>query len=288
MVLKPEKKVKFHILANDIHLHLCKRLRNKSQRESGQIMKSDKTLILCSCDNSITYVPEAFKSQGFDDVICTDQLCGSDLDVAVAALTQRDQVVFACEQQAQIFEQLTEELQSEQSLKASLDLIDLQDRAGWTGENEKGAWVQAKQLALLADATLDRPGTKIREISSAGTCLIIGKDESVLPFAETLGQELAVTCVIQTAPKRVSPSASYDLAVGQICSISGGLGAFDVTFENFSTLVATGRNATQFTTPKDQASSTCDIVIDLVSDESILAAEATRDGYLRAPNARPA
>ena len=51
-------------------------------------MKSDKTLILCSCDNSITYVPEAFKSQGFDDVICTDQLCGSDLDVAVAALTQ--------------------------------------------------------------------------------------------------------------------------------------------------------------------------------------------------------
>ena len=81
-------------------------------------MKSDKTLILCSCDNSITYVPEAFKSQGFDDVICTDQLCGSDLDVAVAALTQRGQVVFACEQQAQIFEQLTEELQSEQSLKA--------------------------------------------------------------------------------------------------------------------------------------------------------------------------
>ena len=43
----------------------------------------------------------------------------------------------------------------------------------------------------------------------------------------------------------------------------------------------------EFTTPKDQASSACDIVIDLVSDESILAAEATRDGYLRAPNADP-
>ena len=49
---------------------------------------------------TVSPVPEAFKSQGLDDVICTDQLCGSDLDVAVAALTQRDQVVFACEQQA--------------------------------------------------------------------------------------------------------------------------------------------------------------------------------------------
>lgn len=251
------------------------------------MMKTNKTLILCSCDKSISYDPDKFRSQGFDDVIRTDQLCGDDLDVAVAALTERDQVVFACEQQAQVFEQLAEELQAEQALKASLDLIDLRDRAGWTGESEKAVWVQAKQLALLADATLDRPGTKVREVSSAGTCLIIGKDESVLPFAETLGKELAVTCVIQAPPKRVTPSASYDLAVGQIHSLSGGLGAFDVTFDNFSTLVATGRGATQFTTPKNQANSTCDIVIDLASDASMLAAEATRDGYLRATNSDP-
>ena len=60
-------------------------------------MKNDKTLILCSCDSSITYAPEAFKSQGFDNVVCTDQLCGSDLDVAVAALTELDQVVLMAE-----------------------------------------------------------------------------------------------------------------------------------------------------------------------------------------------
>ena len=84
-------------------------------------------------------------------------LCGQDMDVAVAALTQRDQVVFACEQQARIFEQLTEELHAENALQASLDLIDLRDRAGWTGPGEKIKQVEAKQLALLADATLDRP-----------------------------------------------------------------------------------------------------------------------------------
>lgn len=247
-------------------------------------MKTNKTLILCSCDHSIKYNPEAFKARGFDDVITTDQLCGQDMDVAVTALTQRDQVVFACEQQARIFEQLTEELQAENALQASLDLIDLRDRAGWTGANEKPKQVEAKQLALLADATLDRPGTKVREVASNGTCLIIAKDASVLSFAETLGEELAVTCVLEQSPEEIRPSAHYDLAIGQIQSVSGGLGAFDVVFNQFSTLVATGRGASQFTTPRDAASSTCDIVIDLVSEESLLAAEATRDGYLREPH----
>lgn len=256
-----------------------------NEKNSPTNMKTNKTLILCSCDNSLKYDPEAFKSQGFDDVILTDQLCGNDLDVAVAALTQRDQVVFACEQQSQIFEQLTEELHAENALKASLDLIDLRDRAGWTAQNEKESVVEAKQLALLADATLDRPGTKAREVTSSGTCLIIAKDASVLSFAETLGEELAVTCVLEKQPTSVSPSRNYDLAIGQIQSVSGGLGAFDVTFTQFATLIATGRGATQFTPPKETASSHCDIVIDLVSEQSLLAAEATRDGYLRAPNA---
>jgi ferredoxin len=247
-------------------------------------MKTNKTLILCSCDHSIKYNPEAFKSQGFDDVITTDQLCGQDMDVAVAALTQRDQVVFACEQQTRVFEQLTEELQVENALQASLDLIDLRDRAGWTGADEQTKHVEAKQLALLADATLDRPGTKVREVASNGTCLIIAKDASVLSFAETLGEELAVTCVLEQPPQEIRPSAHYDLAVGHIQSVSGGLGAFDVVFNQFSTLVATGREASQFTTPRDSANSTCDLVIDLVSEESLLAAEATRDGYLREPH----
>ncbi|MAW24414.1 MAG: ferredoxin [Gammaproteobacteria bacterium] len=115
--------------------------------------------------------------------------------------------------------------------------------------------------------------------------MIIAKDSSVLPFAETLGDELAVTCVLEKPPANTSPSGKYDLAIGQIQSVAGGLGAFDVAFTQFATLIATGRGATQFSAPKDTASSSCDIVIDLVSEQSLLAAEATRDGYLRAPSA---
>ena len=108
--------------------------------------------------------------------------------------------------------------------------------------------------------------------------MIIAKDSSVLPFAEILGDELAVTCV-EKPPANTSPSGKYDLAIGQIQSVAGGLGAFDVAFTQFATLIATGRGDTQFSPPKDTASSTCDIVIDLVSEQSLLAAEATRDGY---------
>ena len=143
------------------------------QKDSPTTMKTNTTLILCRCDGSLKYNREAFERYDFDDVIITDQLCGNDLDVAVAALTEREQVVFACEQQAQIFEQLTEELSAENALKSSLDLIDLRDRAGWTAKNEKDGLIEAKQLALLADASLDRPGTKAREVTSSGTCLIL-------------------------------------------------------------------------------------------------------------------
>ena len=113
------------------------------QKDSPTTMKTNTTLILCRCDGSLKYNREAFESYGFDDVIVTDQLCGNDLDVAVAALTEREQVVFACEQQAQIFEQLTEELSAENALKSSLVLIDLRDRAGWTAKNEKDGLIEA-------------------------------------------------------------------------------------------------------------------------------------------------
>ena len=248
-------------------------------------MKQNKTLILCSCDKTLNYNVDSFKNEGFDDVILTDQLCDSDLDIAVAALSQKEQVVFACEQQANIFDRICDELRDKDSLTGSLGLIDLRDRAGWSKATENPLHIEAKQKALLADAQLDRPGTKVREVSSGGTCLIIAKNESILEFASILGEELAVTCVLEEITGSVSPSANYDLAMGQIGSVSGGLGSFEVKFTNFSTLVATGRGERNFTPSRSTATSTCDIIIDLVSEKSLLAAEAVRDGYIRAPSA---
>ena len=248
-------------------------------------MKQNKTLVLCSCDKTLNYNVDSFKNEGFDDVILTDQLCDSDLDIAVAALSQKEQVVFACEQQANIFDRICDELRDKDSLTGSLGLIDLRDRAGWSKATENPLHIEAKQKALLADAQLDRPGTKVREVSSGGTCLIIAKNESILEFASILGEELAVTCVLEEITGSVSPSANYDLAMGQISSVSGGLGSFEVQFTNFSTLVATGRGERNFTPSRSTAISTCDIIIDLVSEKSLLAAEAVRDGYIRAPSA---
>jgi len=245
------------------------------------------TLVLCTCDKTMQFDADALQQRGFDQVITTDQLCGSDLDVAVSALNQTQDVVFACEQQAQVFEQIQYELSQEDQLNASLSLIDLRDRAGWSAPDASHREITAKQAALLADAQLERPGTPAREVTSNGTCLIIAHDASVLPFAEQLGEELAVTCVLEQPPVTTAPSSNYDLATGKIRSIQGGLGAFDVIFDRFSTLTVSGRGATQFGPTQDGAESTCDIVIDLVNETSLLAAEATRDGYLRAPNPHP-
>lgn len=243
-----------------------------------------KTLVLCTCDKTIPYQAKAFANRGFDQVITVDQLCGGDLDVAVKQLTENQDVVFACEQQRAIFEQLQDELAEEDALGAALSLLDLRDRAGWTAPGTDVKTITAKQLALLDDAKMDRPGTPSREIVSTGTCLIIGQDERALTLAESLGDELAVTVVLSAPPAQILPSSRYDLAIGQIKTIAGGLGAFDVIFDGYAPLIASGRGATRFDAPKDGAESQCDLVIDLVSAESLLAAEATREGYLRAHN----
>ena len=244
-------------------------------------MDEPKKLVLCSCDKTINYQAKAFSDRGFDEIILVDQLCGTDLNIAIRELSKTQEVVFACEQQAHIFEQLTGELTSEDGLKASLSLLDLRDRAGWTAKGQDQDLVTAKQIALLEDAKLQRPGTPVKEVTSIGTCLIIGKDGSALKIAEALGQELAVTCVLEAAPERTLPSNNFDLATGKIRSISGGLGAFDVIFDQFASLVVTGRGEALFTAPRDGAQSACDIVIDLVSESSLLNAESVRDGYLR-------
>jgi hypothetical protein len=179
------------------------------------------TLVLCTCDKTMQFDADALQQRGFDQVITTDQLCGSDLDVAVSALNQTQDVVFACEQQAQVFEQIQYELSQEDQLNASLSLIDLRDRAGWSAPHASRREITAKQAALLADAQLERPGTPAREVTSNGTCLIIAHDASVLPFAEQLGEELAVTCVLEQPPVMTAPSSNYDLATGKIRSIQG-------------------------------------------------------------------
>ncbi len=241
-----------------------------------------KTLVLCTCDKTLKYKTKSFENQDFDHVIQVDQLCGNDLDVAIQQLSQEQNVVFACEQQHAVFEQLQSELAAASELRSSLSLLDLRDRAGWTRGDQDTTYVTAKQLALLDDAKLERPGTPVRDVVSQGTCLVIARDESILPFAEALGEELAVTVVLETPPQRAIPSALYDLAIGKIKHLSGGLGAFEVEFDQYAPLVVSGRGDTRFEIPKDGAQSECDLVIDLVSEESLLAAEATREGYLRA------
>lgn len=253
-----------------------------NKKHSPDMTKPMKTLVLCSCDQSIPYQTQAFENQGFDQIIAVNQLCGQDLDVAVAALKADQAVVFACEQQRTVFEQLQSDLDAIHEAEATLDLIDLRDRAGWTRADANPTQVTAKQLALVKDAMLERPGTPVKDITSQGTCLVIAKDAQAISLAEQLGEELAVTLVLETAPEQVMPSARYDLALGRLQHLSGGLGAFDVVFDGFAPLVVSGRGATRFAAPVDGAESTCDIVIDLVSAESRLAAEATRAGYLRA------
>ena len=241
-------------------------------------MTTVKTLLLCSCEGSMTLDPEtAQAATGAESVRRVDRLCTGDLDVAAKALADGDTMI-ACAQMATLFDELAEDLQTAPALTT-----DIRDRAGWTADKN----AHAKQAALLAAARLPVASTPTRDIISEGTCLILGASDVALPAADALADTLAITVLLSDAPDDLTPSGAYDIATGHIRSATGALSAFAVTVDRFATASPGGRGAARFSAPKDGATSTCDIILDLRGDGPLFPADHKRDGYVRADPGDP-
>ena len=64
-------------------------------------------------------------------------------------------------------------------------------------------------------------------------------------------------------------------------SVSGSLGHFNVLVSEYAELNLHGRGAVSFGEKRKEASSECDIIIDLRGENPLFPAEKKRDGYLR-------
>jgi ferredoxin len=207
-------------------------------------------------------------------------LCTRDLDVAAAALREDGATLIACGQMADLFEDLFEELDA----PGALITADIRDRAGWTADKS----AHAKQAALLAEAKLTRPATPMKEIVSEGVCMILGDGDAALDAARKLADQLAVTCLLESAPEALIPEAGFDLALGRMRSATGALGHFAVVVDGYAEVNPGGRGAATFGAPKQGAKSACDIILDLRGGQALFPAPEKRDGYLRADPRDPA
>lgn len=241
-------------------------------------------LLLCSCDASMRVDPKtAGAATGATRVSRCDRLCTADLDTATQALRQDGTTLIACGQMAGFFADLAADI----AAPGTLICTDIRDRAGWTADGPTARDATAKQAALLADALLQPPPAPVRDIVSAGTCLIIGRGDVALDAAASLADRLAVTCLLADAPADTAPPADFDLATGRIASATGALGGFAISVDRYAVADPAGRGPVGFGAPRDGAKSTCDIILDLRGGTPLFPAPHKRDGYLRADPGDP-
>ncbi len=243
-------------------------------------MTAPKTLLLCTCDKTQSFNPEALQAAATaQQVVAVDQLCGKDLQTAVNHLAGRDEVLIACGQQAMLFERLSEEIQTQRQHAASLHCIDIRDRAGWSTASARPERVHAKQAALIAASQLPAPLAPVKTIQSSGVCCIVGPTEPAVRMAELVQDELGVTCVVNDTGPILLPSAGYDMARGQLTAAQGALGCFTLAFSQLQTLNPSGRGELAYGEVKATARSECDVFIDLRGGEPAFPSHQKRNGY---------
>ncbi len=241
----------------------------------------DPRLLLCDCAGTQTV--DADRIGAATGLACSrvhTGLCTHQLEHAQKALAEGDEVIVACQQEAPVFEALAEAMDAPVPL-----FVDIRDRAGWSDEGGKAA---PKMAALLAGALTPLRPAPVRDISSEGMCLILGHPDTVLPVAERLADDLAVTCLLTETPD-LMPGAvrRFDVALGRLKRAQGGFGAFKVTIAGYRALEPAGRGAPQFGEAQAEAASECDIILDLSGGVPLLHPAGHRDGYLRADPGDP-
>lgn len=237
---------------------------------------TDLKLLLCDCRKS-----QAIDAERLEEacgVSCSrvySELCRAEAGIAEDAIRSGNAMI-ACGQEQSIFQEIAADIEAEEPL-----FVDLRDRAGW---NDGSGDASAKMAALIADALLPHPGEKVVDISSAGTCIILGDTADASEAADLLCETLSVTVLL--APDAELPVADdrrYDIVRGRLKGAAGALGDFKLSFDALQERIPGGRGAFNWTEPRDGGRTGCDIIVDLRRGaQPLFPAPEKREGYLRA------
>jgi hypothetical protein len=146
-----------------------------------------------------------------------------------------------------------------------------------------------KRAALLAMAAEPVPPVPYVKLESSGVVLICGRDEIAVEAGTLLKDHLDVTVLIEPPAAIVPPrTGDFPVAKGKIRNALGHLGAFKVIVDDFAQAMPSPRGTLTFEPSRDNARSSCDIILDLTGGAALFPAADLRDGYLRADPGNPA
>ena len=204
-----------------------------------------------------------------------NQLCGLELDRFKAALAQGAPITVACTQEAPLFREV-----AENSPQVPLTFVNIRETGGWSTD---AAVAGPKAAALIAAAGEEMPPISLVTLESSGVVLIYGRDEVAIEAAQRLADRLDIT-VLLTKPGDVTPRRTNEFPVlkGTIRNARGHLGKFELAIDDYALPSPSSRAKLVFGTPRNRATSTCDLILDLSGGMPLFPAHDLRPGYLRA------
>jgi ferredoxin len=191
--------------------------------------KDSPKLLLCNCNRTMPIDAKVVaKALGLETTPHVhSELCRRHLAAFEGAQKSGDDVVVACTQEAPLFAELHDELKATGGIR----FVNIRETAGWSSEAQQST---AKVAALLALTTLPEP-EPVATVSyqSEGGVLIIGPADAALGWAENLAERLEVSVLVTDSNGRAELPLErrYPIFSGKVTSISGYLGAFEVTWE---------------------------------------------------------
>lgn len=245
-----------------------------------------KRVLVCNCEGTMPLDGAALaKACGatMDGAgALSTQLCRAELQRFNDALKAGEPVTVACTQESPLFEEQREATGS----TTPVAYVNIRETAGWS--SEAGA-ATPKIAALLAAAAVPVPALPAVTMTSQGVALIYGRDERAIAAARQLSDRLDVTIMLER-PKDVPAPALMDLPIvqGRIVGARGHLGKFELVIDEYALPLPSSRQSLKFGLPRNGASSTCDIIIDLAGGTPLFPAHEKRDGYFRADPGDPA
>lgn len=233
--------------------------------------------LICNCEKTMALDGKAIgEAIGVGELKVHTHLCRRELSSFEKEIACEEQLIVACTQEAPLFQEVIDE-SSQNGESCQARYVNIRERAGWC---ETSSSANAKIAALLAEAMMEKNQARLRSLHSDGLCLVYGRGQEALEAAKKLSSRLSVTLILKDASDIILPQM-LDFAIyqGTLKTLTGALGSFDITIDNYASLVPSSRSAPLFSMAKNDAKSQCSLILDMSGNPAMVTGHHKRDGY---------
>jgi ferredoxin len=184
------------------------------------------TTLICDCNQTMPLQTQKLGQALGESLTLHSTLCRREAGAFQKAIQSGQEVVVACTQEKKLFSELA--LQT-QGATSPIKFVNIREAGGWSSEAQNAS---PKLAALLAAAHLPEPDpVPAVPFKSEGRLLIIGPLDQAEKAAAMVADVLQVTIFAQGAGEAGgSQERQFPIIAGQLQSLSGWLGAFDVSW----------------------------------------------------------